>query len=259
MYRPHLFHRQCRIGLPDGAAGGGDQLIGWQVRADHDVHRVHPQHSGRQIDLGGCRPVQAAVAHVADDADDLEGVVGGCAEAPRGADRIAPGPVRARGGFVDHDGRRLALLAVGLVQQAAGAKRDPHRRKEARCGADGAHALSERVGRPAFDVDGGFAAKGTGRQPARERGARHAGRLPQRVHQPRLRRTPLLSTFRRCAGAPRQGEVERDETVGVEAQRHAFEIAHVNDENRRCRQEREGQRDFGDDERLQQALRRRRG
>ena len=259
MYRPHVFHHQCRIGLPDGAADGGDQLIGRQVRADDDVHRVHPQHGGRHIDLGRCRPVQAVVAHVADDADDLEAVVVGCAEARRGADRIASGPVRARGGFVDHDGRRIALLAVGLVQQPAGAKRDPHRRKEVRCGPDGAHALSESIGRPALDVDGGVAAKGTGWQLARERGARHAGRLPQRVHQPRLRRTPLLGTFLRCAGASRQGEVERDEAVGVEAQRHAFEIAHVNDENGRRRQEREGEGDFGDDERLRQASRRRGG
>ena len=60
------------------AADGGDQLIGRQVRADDDVHRVHAQHGGRHIDLGRCRPVQAAVAHVADDADDLDGVVGGC-------------------------------------------------------------------------------------------------------------------------------------------------------------------------------------
>ena len=174
--------------------------------------------------------------------------------ARRGADRIAPGPVRARGGFVDHDGQ---LAAVGLVQQPAGAKRDPHRRKEVRCGPDGARALYESIARLALDVDGGVAAKGTGGQLARERGARHAGRLPQRVHQPRLLGTPSLGTFLRCAGASRQGEVERDETVGVEPQRHAFEIAHVNDENGRRRQEREGEGDFGDDERLRQALRRR--
>ena len=67
------------------------------------------------------------------------------------------------------------------------------------------------------------------------------------------------AAFLGCAGASRQGEVERDEAVGVEAQRHAFEIAHVNDENGRRRQEREGERDFGDDERLRQALRRRGG
>ena len=193
------------------------------------------------------------------------GSLAGVTEAPRGADRIASGPVRARGGFVDHDGHRIALLAVGLVQQPAGAKRDPHRRKEVRCGHDEAHALSESIGRPALDVDGGVAAKGTGWQLARERGARHAGRLPQRVHQPRLFGTPprpLLGTSppdlpRRDAS--RQGEVERDEAVGVEAQRHAFEIAHVDDENGRRREEREGEGDFGHDERLRQAPRRRGG
>ena len=79
VYRPHVFHHQCRIGLPDGAADDGDQLIGRQVRADDDVHRVHPQDGGRQINLGCCWPEQAVVAHVADDADDLEaGIVGGC-------------------------------------------------------------------------------------------------------------------------------------------------------------------------------------
>ena len=160
VHRPHVFHHQRRIGLPDGAADGGDQLIGRQVRADDDVHRVHPHHGRRHIDLGRCRPVQAVVAHVADDADDLE--AGRCrvalrrAEAPIG---LRPGQyARAAASLITTAGVCIALLAVGLVQQPAGAERDPHRRKEVRCGHDEAHPLSERIRRPALDVDGGAAA-----------------------------------------------------------------------------------------------------
>ena len=65
-----------------------------------------------------------------------------------------------------------------------------------------------------------------------------------------------------CLGrddAARQDELERDQAVGVEAQRHASQIPQMDDEDGRRRQEREGEGDFGDDERLRQAPRRRGG
>ena len=95
VYRPHVFHHQRRIGLPDGAADGGDQLIGRQVRADDDVHRTDARRG--DVELGRWRPVQAVVAHVANDADDLEAVVVGSARgAPRRRSDCARASTRAR-------------------------------------------------------------------------------------------------------------------------------------------------------------------
>ena len=103
------------------------------------------------------------VAHVTDDADDLEAGAVGCVEARGAADRIPAGPVLARGGLVDHGRQPIAAL-VGLAQEPAGAKRNPQRRKEVRCDPDEADPLAEGIRRPALDVDGGAAAAGTGFQ-----------------------------------------------------------------------------------------------
>jgi hypothetical protein len=56
-------------------------LIGRHARANDDLQRVPPQHGRRYIDFRCCWLAQAAVAHVSDDTNDLEGIVGGCAEA----------------------------------------------------------------------------------------------------------------------------------------------------------------------------------
>ena len=76
----------------------------------------------------------------------------------------------------------------------------------------------------------------------------------------RLRSADRASAESRGSGV-RLGRVslERDDVVRVEPHRHAAQVAQVDDENGRRRQEREGEGDFGDDERLRQAPRRRAG
>ena len=50
------------------AADGGDQLIGRQVRADDDVHRIDARRG--DVELGHWWLVQPVIADIADDADE---------------------------------------------------------------------------------------------------------------------------------------------------------------------------------------------
>ena len=122
------------------------------------------------------------------------------------------------------------------------------------------HTRCPRHRAAALDVEGGSAAEGTGWQLVRERGARHAGRLPQRLHQPLLfgtrghraapHRTPsrrgrVRSNVTRPSGSKPNGTRPR-------LRKWTTRIADVVEE-------REGEGDFGHDERLRQASRRRGG
>src|SRR5205823_9726690 len=77
--------------------------------------------------------VHGSVLHVADDANDLDWVLGAVEASGRSkpdalADRVLAGPVPPRGGFVDHGDRRPPR-AILVGERSAHARRDPKRAK----------------------------------------------------------------------------------------------------------------------------------
>ena len=206
----------------------------------------------REVDLRDRRLAQAVVAHVADDADDLHAGAVGTAEAAVGAESVLTRPVRPDRGLVDDDSQQV-LAHVPFVEEAAALKRELDRRQILRADrvkADALHRLG--TGRPALRVERGAEAAA---------GKRSLARQAPRSVTPGIASSADVNRFwnwsRSAVSLLGSATVslERQQVIGIEARRHPAQVDQVRDEDPARREQREGERDLGDDERLREASR----
>src|SRR6185295_14951196 len=190
--RTRRVHRARRIDLAHRLADRGDRDAIRIVYA-HEIAWIGPvRHQPARIEERTWLGCEAALAHVADDADDL-GAEGAAAGADDTADRVRA----AEEAFDEHavDERFGRLQRRGIV--AAYASLQQRHLQDAKViGGDGAPLREARFA-GGLSVDGQLFRRkdGAGRQHAAECGGGHAGNRAQPLQRPQLPRRNRLRTF----------------------------------------------------------------
>ena len=241
--------RQRRIDGADGAAHVRQQRVGAHWRSHDELHRIERGDRVEQVDLGNGRAAETVVAHVADDAFDLEARAVGAAELAESADWILAAPVARRRRLVQDDVQRI-FAGVGLGEEPSATQRNPRRSKVSGVDDHVAGALDGfRFDRMAFSNDRRRQAAAGERQPVRNAGVDDAGNRAHGLDQPLLRCEARGIVGRRRVG---DRDRERQQVIGLESGRDAREAPQIEDQRAADREQRERQRDLGDDQRLRE-------
>ena len=273
VHRRDQVHGDRRIDRADRGAKRRDERRRRDARANgkRDL-RVAVRE--RQIQIRIARRIlgQAAVLHLADDADDREPRVGGRqpAEFDPLADRILPGPEALHETVADDDGgRRRDRFGVG--KRAAGQQRNAQRAEEFRRHAMDVRARRVlRVGRrlsfravkrgARIAVERDVVAQrhgrdaGHGAQPLEEGAAVHdRWRRPLR-RGVRCRRRSVCE-LRRHRRRARDAEMQREHRVGFESGVQRGQIADRPDHQSGADEQHDGERELGDHQHVADPLR----